>query len=718
MPLYLHNIFQRTKRFRFPKAIIIILSWMLFLFSCGENKNEEEDHKYTNALINETSPYLLQHAHNPVNWVPWSQEALDEARKDNKLVLISIGYSSCHWCHVMEEETFADEEVAKVMNENFINIKIDREERPDLDQVYMTALQLMKGSGGWPLNIIALPDGKPLYGGTYHTKEEWNRVLSQISTLYQEDPEKAQVYANNVAKGIQEVNLIESKTETGDLKKELVEKSITNWKDKWDRRWGGDLGSQKFMLPVNLEFLMDYSILSGNKEVENHLKGTLDNIALKGVYDHVEGGFFRYSTDEKWQLPHFEKMLYDNAQLITLYSKAYKVFKDPLYKQVVIETIEFLNKRMKNPNGGFYASLDADYKGEEGGYYLWEEENLREIIDNDYKLFQTYFNVEDIYKLEEGKFHLFKDQKDLDFIAQNQISEQELYDLKEDWVEDLRDARNKRPLPGIDDKIIISWNSLLINGLLEAYTVFEDENYLKLAISTFETLRSKAFINDKLVHSFKPNSKKIDGFLEDYAFLEKASLKLYSITMDEQYLDFAEKLNEIVLTEFSDEESIMFTYNNHEKLISKIIKTNDGIQPSANATMAENLLVLGHIKYNTEYLQKAKSMVTSMLPYLKEDPSNYSKWNSNLLKLVYPYYEIAVVGKEAGKLISELNQNYIPNTLIVGTKASSSEPLFEQRYMEDETYIYVCEERTCKKPVKTSEEALDQLRNFSYIDVF
>lgn len=703
-----------NKKCLFSKVLIVLFCFAASLtYSCKEEvKQEEFKHKYTNSLIDETSPYLLQHAHNPVNWRPWSQDALDKAKKENKLVLISIGYSSCHWCHVMEAETFADEEVANLMNENFINIKIDREERPDLDQVYMTALQLMKGNGGWPLNIIALPNGKPLYGGTYHTKEEWNRVLSQISTLYQQNPDKAKEYANKVAKGIQEVNLIETNSEESDFNRENIEQSISVWKQKWDSEWGGDVGPEKFMLPVNLEFLLDYVILSGSREVEDHVKKTLDNIALKGVYDHVEGGFFRYSTDEKWQLPHFEKMLYDNAQLITLYSKAYKVYKDPLYKQVVKETIEFLNDKMKNPEGGYYASIDADSNGEEGGYYLWKEKDLEDVIDDNYQLFKSYFNINNEFKLEENKFHLFKSSKDSDFLKDRQISEKDLNRFKKEWRQDLQDAKRNKELPGIDDKIITSWNAMLVNGLLEAYTAFGNESYLKSAISTFEILRSRAYYNERLIHSFKQNSKGLNGFLEDYAFLEKASLKLYSITMDMKYLAFAEKLNDIVRTEFSDEKSEMFTYNNHEKLISKIIKTSDGIQASANAIMAENILILGHIKYNMEYIGKADKMLGSIISYLKNNPSNYSQWNSTLLKMVYPYYEVAIVGKDAGKLLTELHKIYIPNVLVLGTKSESKAPLFDQRFVEDETYIYVCEEQTCKMPVKTITEALTQLQNF------
>ncbi len=689
-----------------------MLPMAFVFFSCSNGKGQNKDHKYTNDLIHETSPYLLQHAHNPVNWKPWSPAALEEAEKEDKLVLVSVGYSSCHWCHVMEEETFADEEVAKIMNENFINIKVDREERPDVDHVYMTALQLMKGNGGWPLNVITLPNGKPIYGGTYHTKEQWSKVLTEISKLYKEDPEKANEYANMVAKGIQEVNLISPSSDLGVLTQDVLKEGVTNWKPNWDQRWGGNKGNQKFMTPVNLGFLLDYSVLAEDPDAEAFVELTLDKMAMGGVYDQLAGGFYRYSTDSKWKIPHFEKMLYDNAQLLSLYSKGYKVFKDPLFKNTVQETIAFLDREMKSPEGGYYAAIDADSEGEEGKFYIWTEEELKAVLGDEFPLFAAYYDIKPSNIWEKNAYVLSRTLHDDEFLQEHPLNQEQLEQHREEWKEKLLEARNKRPRPRIDDKIIISWNALLINGLVDAYNTFGEASYLEKAEEVFRFLKEKGLKGDHLIHSYKEGSKVDHGFLEDYAFLANASLKLYSTTMSEEYLKIAQKLTQIAQDKFNDEASGMYSYKDDEELISKIIKTDDGVLPSPNSVMAENLMLLGHIEYNKEATNKAKSMLSSMVPAIETNPYSYSKWNSLLLKSVYPFFEIAVVGDQASELVANLQRENLPNTLIVGSDKESEAPLFKDRYDSDGTYIYVCQDHTCKLPVTTKEEALEQMRNF------
>ncbi|WP_273567458.1 thioredoxin domain-containing protein [Maribacter halichondriae] len=434
-------------------SILLTVFAVVFLFlGCKQQeKNNTTVHKYTNALIDETSPYLLQHAHNPVDWRAWSLQALEDAKKENKLVLISIGYSSCHWCHVMEEETFEDEEVAKLMNENFINIKVDREERPDVDQIYQTFVQLIDSNSGWPLNVIVLPNGKPLYGGTYHTKEQWAEVLSKIGDMYKNDPKKANEYADMVAAGIQQTNIIApAEDSTVPLDKILME-GIETWKLNWDLQWGGDKGVEKFMVPVNLDFLLDYALLNQDELAKAHVKNTLDKMIMGGVYDHVGGGFFRYSTDEEWKVPHFEKMLYDNAQLISLFSKAYQVFKDPKYHKVVLETVAFLDRDMKNDRGGYYAALDADSEGGEGKFYIWEEEELKNILGSDFERFSKYYNIAPEHHWEES-YVLFKREEDQEFANKNGISITDLVTAKNKWKDQLLEARIKRPRPNVDDK--------------------------------------------------------------------------------------------------------------------------------------------------------------------------------------------------------------------------------------------------------------------------
>ncbi|MEX0289281.1 MAG: thioredoxin domain-containing protein, partial [Flavobacteriaceae bacterium] len=662
--------------------------------------------------INETSPYLLQHAHNPVDWQPWSQEALKKAETENKLVLVSIGYSSCHWCHVMEEETFEDEEVAKIMNKDFVSIKVDREERPDVDQVYMTALRLLKDDVGWPLNVITLPNGKPLYGGTYHTKEQWTQVLQNVSSLYKEDPVKANEYADMLAQGIQDVYEIKPANSFDGLAVDTLKASVSHWKNIWDLNWGGHTGQEKFMLPSNLDFLMDYAELTKDEDAKRFVKTTLDKMALGGIYDHVGGGFYRYSTDSYWKVPHFEKMLYDNAQLISLYSKAYTIYGEPTYKSIVQETIAFLDREMKHPKGGYYAAMDADSEGEEGKFYVWTEDELNSVLVEDFEFFSDYYNIDPGKAWEDQKYVLHKSLTDSAFAKQQAIDTGVLEKRKEQWKSLLLAKRANRVKPGIDDKIITSWNALLINGMIDAYKAFGDLSFLIRAETIYNVIKENSYKKGRLIHSFKENSRQTEGFLEDYAFMGDAALNLYGATMNEAYLNFARDLNEVIEKDFYDHASGLYKYRGNNALISKIIKTDDGPMPSPNAVVGLNLLRLGHIDYNTAQVDKAKKMLSSLLPDIQQYAGSYAKWNKLFLQTVYPYYEIAVVGTNAGQLIREINTHHLPNTLVVGSEKESDLPLFKSRFVVDDTFIYVCQNTTCKLPVTSTSQALEQLRNF------
>jgi uncharacterized protein YyaL (SSP411 family) len=686
------------------------MSALFVISSCKEpTQNASKEHQYTNALINETSPYLLQHAHNPVDWRPWSQDALDEAKKTNKLVLVSIGYSSCHWCHVMEEETFENDSIAKLMNENFINIKVDREERPDVDQVYMTAVQLMQGNGGWPLNVITLPSGKPLYGGTYHTTSQWEKVLSEISKLYKEDPEKAEKYSDMVAEGIQEMNLISPSTDFEILNKEVLTESLNNWKPNWDTVWGGEKSEEKFMLPVNLNFLLDYALLANDSEALQHVERSLDKMAMGGVYDHVAGGFYRYSTDSEWRIPHFEKMLYDNAQALSLYAKAYKVFRKEKYKNVVQGTISFLEREMKNPDGAFYAALDAQSDGKEGKFYVWTEAELKNIIQQDFDLFSAYYTIQKERVWEDDTYVLYTTLADSQFTTEHKLTLAQLAKLKTTWHEKLLKARDNRVRPRTDDKILISWNALLINGYVDAYKALGTESYLETALDILHSLQTNGYTDGELGHSYKKDSKHIPAFLEDYSLLANAALNLYGVSLNPDYLKLAENLTKTAQEKFNDTASGMYSYNQGNELIAQIIKTDDGVLPSPNAMMAQNLLLLGHIYYDKEAIKKAKTMLSSMVPFATENPYSYAKWNSILLQSTYPFYEVAIVGREAKSLIASMNTEHIPNTLLVGSAVESELALFEGRFNDEDTFIYVCRDHTCKLPVKTVHEALNLL---------
>ncbi len=695
--------------------IFIISGLMVLGISCKDKAEKGEEHAFTNALVHESSPYLLQHAHNPVDWLPWSENALEMAREEEKLIVVSIGYSSCHWCHVMEEETFEDEEVATLMNENFISIKVDREERPDVDEVYMTAVQLMTGSGGWPLNVILLPNGKPLYGGTYHTKKQWMEVLNNVNTKYNEDKAGAENYADRVAKGIAEVNFIPKVVSETPLPEGFFKNALAPWKAQWDMEKGGDIGQEKFIVPVKLDFLLDYFRLADDLEADVFVKNTLDHIIRGGIYDHVGGGFFRYSTDPDWKVPHFEKMLYDNAQLLSLYSKAYAIYNEPAYKDVVEQTAAFLEREMKRAEGGYYAAIDADSEGVEGAFYTWNMEELKMLIGGEFELFSDYYSIKPAFAWEKDKYVLFKRKSDTEFAEEHNLSLSQLRTKAGQWKELLLPARDERPAPRKDDKIITSWNALLINGFVDAYKSLGDTSYMDRAKRIFETIRSNAYSNGHLLHSFKSGSTREEGFLEDYAFLGRASFALYEVTLDTSYLDFTSQLMDKIMTDFYDEVSGMYEYNDKSVLISKIIKVDDGVIPSPNSVIAENLIKLGHLKYDKAYLARADEMLKTLSPRAGEAIGNYAFWANLMLSQLHGFYEVVSVGTQAEVLTTELHREFIPNALVVGSPVASDLALFKDRFFEKETLIYVCTNNTCKRPVKTVTEALQQLREFREI---
>ncbi len=700
------------RNYNLVQCSAIVLFFLFLIAACKDNSNATASTEFSNELKNETSPYLLQHANNPVNWKAWNSDLFNPTSNQDKLVIISIGYSSCHWCHVMERETFEDKEVAQLMNENFISIKVDREERPDVDEVYQRAIQLVNHSGGWPLNVIALPNGKPLYLGTYSPKDDWLKVLTKVNGMYTENPEEAHKYADRLSKGIQELNLFQPAAESDSLRNETLAEGLAKWNTKWDLEYGGDQVREKFMTPNTLTFLLDYAILNKDDKTLKHLKNSLDKIAAGGIFDQLGGGFYRYSTDPYWKVPHFEKMLYDNAQALSLYSKAYAHFGDASYKEIVYATNAFLEREMKNAEGGYYAALNAESDGVEGKFYTWTKEELQSVLAEDYALFSDYYSISEENIWEEHKYVLHKSQADQTFANQHKLSLNDLHRLRTTWHEKLLETRAKRVRPSIDDKILTSWNAMLLKGFADAYASFGDALFLNQATHLFEVLRSNSYSNNYLLHSFKTGSKISEGFLEDYAFLIEASLALYKVTQELDYLDFSRDLTQIVLEDFSDEASGLFTFSKNQELISKIIKTNDGDIASPNSVMAHNLFQLGHIDYNKEYLDKSKSMLSTLVPMISEYTDAYANWANLLLHNTYPYFEIVIVGDEAKELRSGLQAKYIPNSLIIASSHESKLPLFKDRYNAEETLIYVCQNSTCKLPVNTIEAALKQMRKF------
>ena len=689
-----------------------IFTLIFVLTSCNSNDNMENG----NNLKNESSPYLLQHAKNPVNWNPWNQKYLDLAEKDNKLVIISVGYASCHWCHVMERESFQDSTVAELMNDKFISIKVDREERPDIDQVYMNAIQLITGSGGWPLNVITLPDGRPIWGGTYFSKEQWLSALTQISEIYEKEPEKFLLYAERVQEGINSLNIIDSKTnnfESVDLNK-YAEKLLGNI----DNKFGGFRGAPKFMMPNNLDFLLRYSIQAGNDFSKDQILNSLNMMAYGGIFDHIDGGFSRYSTDEKWHVPHFEKMLYDNGQLMSLYSKGYKVSKENLYKEVVYDIHKYVHSEMKDISGGFYSSLDADSKLDdgtyiEGEYYTWEKSELKDLIKNDFALFSDYYNLNDYgYWEEEEKYILIKNTSDNDFISAHELTKDEFIKKKNKWTLILKKARTNKNKPSLDYKIITSWNGLMISGYVDAYKAFNDEIFKNEAIDAgkfiFKELVKR---DDGLYHNYVNGTSKINGYLEDYATVIQASLDLYEITLEQIWLERALELSEYVTENFSDEESklFFFTSKKDEDLISRSIEFRDNVIPSSNSIMAKNLFRLYHYFDKEEYFKRVKDMCLAVSSEFETYPSGYSNWFDLIYNIKSNYYEIAVVGDNAINQTNKLNSKYIPNKLIIGSKSENNLPLLKNRYVKGKTLIYVCVNKACKMPTESLTEAISMI---------
>jgi uncharacterized protein YyaL (SSP411 family) len=690
--------------------LFYFLSLLLIITACEKKESKE----MSNNLINETSPYLLQHAYNPVDWNPWDSKYLDLAKKENKLVIISVGYSACHWCHVMERESFEDTIAAKLMNEKYISIKVDREERPDVDNVYMNAVQLMTGSGGWPLNVVTLPDGRPIWGGTYFTKDQWINALEQISKLYNDDPERLISYADQLEEGVKSLDVINLNETTPDFNLNIMQDYLNTWSTKFDVEYGGSKGMPKFMMPNNLHFLLKYSYQTENKEIQKFVELSLEKMAFGGVYDQVGGGFSRYSVDDKWHIPHFEKMLYDNAQLISLYSDAYKLTKNRLYKNVVYETIGFINSELKDSSGGYYSSLDADSKTdenvlEEGAFYVWTKEELIKVLKEKFTLFSDYYNINEFGYWEDNKYVLIRNQKGVEIASKYNISEDELNQLIQSCKSDLIKVRNKRIKPRLDDKILSSWNGLMIKGFADSYKAFNEPDFLDAAVKNGEFIVKNLLQKDgQLLRNYKNNKGYINGYLEDYSAVISGFIALHEITLDDKWLKYSKKITDYVYNHFYNEETKMFYFTSDldEKLLSRTVNFRDNVIPSSNSMMANNLFLLSHYFDNEYYLETAKSMLNNISPEFDLYPDGFSNWLDLMLKLSDSFYEVALVGENALIKASEINKNFKPNKLIIGSLTESDLPLLKNRYVNGDTFIYVCVKKACRLPVKTSEEAL------------
>ena len=696
-----------------------VLPIILLLFTCSEvttTKSGDKDKK-ANDLINETSPYLLQHAYNPVNWKAWNDESLKQAKEENKLIVISVGYSACHWCHVMEEESFENDSVAKLMNENFINIKVDREERPDVDKVYMNAVQLMTGSGGWPLNCITLPDGRPVFGGTYFTKKQWVKILEDMSNLYKNNPDKVIEYAEKLTEGIKNSDLIKVSKEHIQFNKENIKPIVDELKTTLDYKLGGQKQAPKFPMPSNLSFLLRYSYQNNDLDLQNFVMTSLEKMANGGIYDQIGGGFSRYSVDERWHVPHFEKMLYDNAQLVSLYTKAYQLTKNEDFKKVVIETLDFVDKELTQKEGAFFSSLDADsynYDGEleEGVYYTWTIEELKRLLNNDFDLFKSYYNINALGKWEKDQYILYKTVTDKEFSKSNNITLTELQSKILSWKTKLHKARDNRERPRIDDKALTSWNALMLKAYIDAYRVFGNVSYLDKAIQNANFIKEHQINNDgSLFHSYKNGKSTIEGFSEDYAHTIAAFIELYQATFNEEWLNKAKALMDYSLTHFLNKESSMFyfTSDRANNLIARKTEVYDDVIPSSNSVLASSLFKLGHYYSNKVYSDLAKQMLSNINTDIIKSPSSYTNWLLLYLNYSNSFYEVAISGINSKEKLKDLDEFYIPNILISGSQSNSNLPLLKNKFIEDDTYIYVCVNGTCKMPVTTIDKAVKQI---------
>ncbi|MFA8433154.1 MAG: thioredoxin domain-containing protein [Marinifilaceae bacterium] len=669
-------------------------------------------HKHTNKLIHESSPYLLQHAHNPVNWYPWGTEALEKARLESKVILISIGYAACHWCHVMERESFEDEQMAALMNEFFVCIKVDREERPDIDHIYMDAVQLMTGRGGWPLNCFALPDGRPFFGGTYFRPQDWRKILYGVRNAFQNDYEKVVKAATQINEGIRTMNLVDIRQNQTGMEISSLKLPYQAWKKNFDSREGGNQGAPKFPLSNSYEFLLRYYHYTGDQSALKHVVRSLEKMARGGIYDQIGGGFARYSTDAEWLVPHFEKMLYDNAQLVSLYSEAYQLTKNPLYRKVVEQSIDFVNRELSLPEGGFLSSLDADSEGVEGKFYVWSSKEIDNALGVDASIFKEYFGVSEKGNWEHTNI-LWQARAQKEVMEKFGLDENRFEEIIENSVKKLFQERSKRVRPGLDDKVLTSWNAMMLKALVDAYKALEKEEYLSRALKNANFILEHMLKNRAHLHrNYKDGESGINGFLDDYSFTIEAFVALYQVTFDLQWLQLADDLLQIVLQHYFDEKSGMFYYTSDEdpKLIVRKIELIDNVIPSSNSSLAKGLFLLGNYLGNDDYLNKARQMVLNVQDRMERTLPYHSNWGILFLFLAESPFELAIVGKDAVEKSRHLHRNFLPDVLIYGSEGEGELPLLENRYVKNKTMLYLCKDKSCKLPVTDVEQLLDQLK--------
>jgi uncharacterized protein YyaL (SSP411 family) len=678
----------------------------------------------SNRLAAETSPYLLQHAENPVDWYPWGEEALAKARKEDKPILVSVGYSACHWCHVMEHESFENAEIAATMNDLFVNIKVDREERPDLDSLYMSAVQSMTGHGGWPLNVFLTPDGTPFYGGTYFPPDDrmgmpgFPKVLEAVASAFRERREEVEENAQQIRELLRRATKELPKPD--ELTPEVLAEASEQLGQSFDARNGGFGGAPKFPQPAALEFLLRQDKRGGGQREAIMVQRTLDRMASGGIYDQIGGGFHRYAVDAVWLVPHFEKMLYDNAQLASVYLAGYQAYDDDRYRQVAEETLDFVKRELTDPDGGFYATLDADTAGHEGLFYTWTAAELDEVLGEDAAVARLWFNVEPDGNFE-GRTVLATPRTAADVADRLGIIETALTESVTRIKRRLLEVREERERPGRDEKVITGWNGLMLRAFADGSRILERDDFREVAVRNAEFVLKRLQRDGRLLRSWKDGDARIGGFLEDYAFFIDGLLALYRATLDARWLDEAIRLANLMVAEFGDPDGPGFydTSSSHETPVARPRDLHDGATPAGNSVAADVLLRLGAMTGNDDYSGRASELLRTMASTMREHPLATGRYLSAADFYLGPVKEVALAGDrdspELKALVDALYDGFQPNVIAGyvdqdrGDLAERLPFLQDRPPREGRATAYVCEHFACLPPVHDPEALLRQL---------
>ncbi len=665
----------------------------------------------TNHLDQETSPYLLQHTNNPVDWYPWGDDAFELAKRENKPILLSIGYAACHWCHVMAHESFEDEETARLMNEHFVNIKVDREERPDLDSIYMSAVTAMTGHGGWPMTVFLTVDGRPFYSGTYFPKQprygmpSFKQILVGVADAWKNRHDKVQEGAEQITQHIQQTAGINAEVDS--LGAEILTAAVQDLRSRFDVNWGGFGEAPKFPQPMVIEFLLREHVRSGNADALGMAELTLQRMAQGGIYDQLGGGFARYSVDAYWLAPHFEKMLYDNAQLARVYLHAWQLTGNPLYRRITEETLDYVSREMRHEDGGFYSSQDADSEGEEGKFYVWSADEVRGILGDDAALFMQMYDVTDEGNWE-GHNILRMNFRASDIAKKSGLDEKELRDRMASARWKLYEVRSRRIWPGLDDKVLTAWNGLMLAAFADAAQALDRADYADIASANAEFLHATMRAEDgRLLRTWKAGSRaKYNAYLEDYAFLTDGLLTLYQTTFDTRWFVWAQELAEEMRSHFADTDNAGFydTRDDHEQLIHRPKDIQDNAIPSGNAMAAHVLLKLALLTGEMDYRETAERSLRNVGKLLAQYPSGFGEWLNAASLVVAESREVALVGdsQQLAPLLDVVRAAYRPFQVVAAGPEgeSATVPLLENRPRVDGAgTAYVCRGFVCEAPV-------------------